>query len=349
MKRNAIWLKATIFMVLVMLSSMVQAASVIFGVGANFPKQVYKEWGKQYKAETGTDFVYFAQGSDKGIQSILSGKSDFGASDKPLKSEELEKNRLVQFPVLIGGVIPVVNLRNVDDGQLQLDGAVLANIYLGKIKRWNDPAIAALNPRLALPNEAINVVHRADKSGNTFTLTEYLSKVSAEWKATMGVATAVSWKVGEGVEGSDNLAKQISSTPNSIGYLDPALVQQKHLTFVKMRNRDGVFVSPNNVSFAAAAANATWSAANGYDQSLTDQLGHESWPITTATYILLARNPVEVKGTEETLKYFDWTFRNGGALAQNLGFVSIPAELIQNVRNSWKTQIKDRTGHPLWQ
>lgn len=347
MKRNKASTSLNIFFVLTLLSSQVQAG-IIFGVGATFPKQVYQEWGKQYKAETGSALAYFAQGSGKGFEAISSGKADFGASDKPLTLGELEKNKLMQFPALIGGIVPVVNIKNIGGGQLQFDGVILAAIYLGKIKRWNDPAIAALNPHLVLPNEAINVAYRSDKSGSTFVLTDYLSKVSAEWKTTMGAATAVAWKVGKGFDGGDNLAKQISNTPNSIGYLDPAVVQQRHMTFVKMRNHDGVFVSPNQASFAAAAMSAKWSASNGYNQSLTDQPGPESWPLATATYIILSRSPAEVLGTEETLKYFDWTFRNGNAIAQDMGFVLIPAEAMQSVRDTWKMQIKDRAGRPLW-
>lgn len=347
MKRYSITTSLTVFVVLAVLSELAQAG-IILGVGASFPKHVYQDWGKQYKAETGNSFAYFAHGSGKGVEAILSGKSDFGATDKPLTSDELEKNKLLQFPVLIGGIVPVVNIRNVGEGQLRLDGVVLADIYLGKIKRWNDPAIVALNPRLALPNEAINVMHRLDRSGSTFVLTDYLSKASVEWKSTMGVGTAMAWKVGESVEGSENLAKQISTTPNSIGYLDPVLVQQMHLSFVKMRNRDGAFVSPHQRSFAAAAANSASSAATGYSQSLVDQPGSESWPLVTATYVLVARTPLEVSGTEETLKYFDWAFRNGSAIAQNLGFALIPVETMQNVRTLWKIQIKDRTGRPLW-
>ncbi len=347
MKVNLIWRSWAIFAALAMLSGLAHAG-VVYGVGAGFPKQVYKDWGKQYMKETGTTLIYFGLGSGKGIETIIAGKADFGASDKPLTSEELEKNKLMQFPALIGGVVPVVNMQNIGDGQLQLDGVVLADIYLGKIKRWNDPAIAALNPRWVLPNEAINVVHRADKSGTTFVLTDYLSKVSAEWKAGVGSGTAVNWKVGEGVEGIDNLAKAILSTPNSIGYLDPANVQEKHLTFVKLRNLDGVFVSPNSKTFAAAATNAIWSADNGYVQSLTNQRGPESWPLATATYILISRNPVEVNGARDALKYFDWSFKYGSAIAQNFGFVSIPAALMQSVHDSWKLQIKDKAGTALW-
>jgi phosphate transport system substrate-binding protein len=319
------------------------------GVGATFPKEVYKEWGKHYKAETGSSLAYFAHGSGKGIEAISAGKADFGASDKPLTRDELERHKLVQFPALIGGVVPVVNIRHVGDGQLQLDGAVLANIYLGNIKRWNDPAIVALNPRLALPNEPINVVHRSDQSGSTFVLTDYLSKVSADWKASMGAGTAVAWKVGEGADGGDGLAKKIGGTPNSIGYIDPALVQQRHMTFAKMRNHDGEYVSPDQGTFAAAAANANWNASGGYGQSLTNLPGHDSWPLATATYILVARSPAETSGTEATLKYFDWTFRNGNVIAQNLGFVLIPAEAMQSIRDTWKIEIKDRAGRPIWQ
>jgi phosphate transport system substrate-binding protein len=348
MNRYPVWIPLSFIAALSMMSSFAQAG-IVYGVGANFPKQVYLEWGKQYKAETGSSFAYFARGSGKGVESILSGKSDFGASDKPLTPEELAKHDLVQFPALIGGIVPVFNIQNLGDGQLQLDGPVLANIFLGKIKRWNDPAIVALNPGVALPRDAINVIHRSDKSGSTFVLTDYLFKVSAEWKASMGAAaTEVNWKVGVGVDGTDNLAKQLVGTPNSISYMDLALIQQKHLAFVKVRNHDGVFVSPQQGSFIAAASNAKWNSENGYGQSLTDQAGAESWPITTATYIILSRKPVEVSGAEEALKYFDWSFRKGSAAAQNLGFVSIPVELMQNIRDVWKTQIKDRAGHPVW-
>lgn len=347
MKRYPVLIPLCFIVALSMLSNLAQAG-IVYGVGAHFPKQVYLEWARQYKAETGTSFAYFAQGSGKGIEAISAGKSDFGASDKPLTLEELKQRNLMQFPALIGGIVPVVNIKNVADGQLQLDGVVLANIFLGKIKRWNDPAIVALNPGLALPKEAINVVHRSDKSGSTFVLTDYLSKVSGEWKDTVGAATAVSWKVGVGADGTEKLAQQIVATPNSISYMDLALIQQKHLAYVQLRNHDGVFVSPGQGSFVAAATNAKWNSEDGFRQSLTDQSGAGSWPITTATYIILARNPVEVSGAEEALKFFDWSFRKGSAIAQNLGFVSIPAGLMQNIRDVWKAQIKDRTGHPVW-
>lgn len=347
MNRYGTWFRSAGLLAGLVTAGAVQAG-VVFGTGATFPNQVYQEWGRQYKAETGTAFVYAPVGSGKGIAAITSGKTDFGASDKPLKPADLEKHKLMQFPALIGGVVPVVNLKHVGDGQLKLDGPVLANIYLGKITRWNDAAITALNPGLALPNEAINVVYRSDKSGSTFNFTNYLSKVSAEWKTSMGSDTSVAWKTGAGADGGDNLAKKISDTPHSIGYIDPALVQKKHLTFVQLRNREGAFVSPNAKSFAAAAAGATWSADNGFGQILTDQPGKESWPLATATFILLARAPSDVSGTNEALKYFDWAFRKGGATASNLGFVSIPAEVIQKVRGAWKVQIKDHAGQPVW-
>lgn len=347
MKSYLAWHSLGFIVALTTLSNLAQAG-IIFGVGAHFPKQVYVEWGKQYKAETGSSFAYFPKGSGKGVEAIESGKADFGASDKPLTPQELEAHNLTQFPALIGGIVPVVNIKNIADGQLKLDSTVLANIFLGKIKRWNDTAITALNPGMALPKEAINVIHRSDKSGSTYTLTDYLSKVSPEWKSTIGADTAVNWKTGVGVEGTDNLARELVGTPNSISYMDIALIRQNHLASVKLRNHDGLYVSPQNESFVAAASNAKMDPTTGFSQSLTDQSGAASWPITTATYVILSRKPVEVSGTEETLKYFDWSFRKGNAIAQNLGFVSLPAEMMQSVRELWKAQIKDRTGNPMW-
>jgi phosphate transport system substrate-binding protein len=348
MRWNMVWTSLTVFVSLAILSGGVWANEAVFGVGAAFPKKVYQEWAKQYKTETGTDFIFFTQGSGKGVEAAISGQADFGASDRPLTPDELEKNHLAQFPTMIGGVIPVVNINNIGGGQLQLDGMVLADIYLGKIKRWNDPAIVALNPGLALPKETINVLHRIDKSGATYVLTDYFSKVSAEWKNAIGSGLVVSWKVGEGADSAESMGKQLLSTSNSIGYIDPIQVQQKHLSFVKMRNHAGVFVSPNQASFAAAAKNAAWDVANGYGISLTDQPGQESWPLATTTYAVISRNPKEVRGVVNTLKYFDWSFRTGAAIAQNWGFVSIPAEVMQGARDSWKTQIKDRSGNSLW-
>ncbi len=347
MKRSSNWINLTILAALAALSNLAHAG-ITLGVGATFPKQVYQEGGKQYKAETGNSFAYYAQGSGRGIDAIVAGKSDFGASDKPLSLQELQQNKLMQFPILVGGLIPVVNISNVGEGQLRLDGAVLADIFLGKVKRWNDPAIVALNPRLPLPNAPINVFHRSDRSGSTFVLTDYLSKVSEEWRTSMGASTAVAWKVGEGMDGGEAMAKAVSETANSIGYVDPSLVQQKHLSFVKLRNREGNFVSPQQKSFAAAAAAASWSAENGFAQSLTNQPGADSWPLVTATYILLSRTPNEAYGTEEALKYFDWTFRNGGNIAENSGFALLPPETRENVRNLWRLQIKDRAGRALW-
>jgi phosphate transport system substrate-binding protein len=349
MKRNINWSLLISIFALSLLPNIAQAVSVVFGVGATFPKLVYVEWGKKFKAETGTDFIYFARGSGKGVDSIAAGKSDFGATDKPLNNSELAKYNLIQFPALIGGVIPVVNIKNVGPGQLQLDGPVLARIYMGKISRWNDPEIAALNPKLSLPNEMIKVFYRADKSGSTFTLTDYLSKTSDEWKSSLGTGSTVLWKVGEGVEGGGDLAAKISITPNSIAYADPATVSKMRLAFVKVRNREGVFTSPNIASFTAAAANAAWSAANGFELSLTNQPGRESWPISTATFILISRNPSEPNGAVAALKFFDWAFSNGSGIAQSLGFVSIPANLPASIRDTWKAQIKSRKGQSLWQ
>ncbi len=325
-------------------------ADAIFGSGATFPSKVYHAWGREYKAQTGLIMAYLPLGSGKGIADMTAEEKtkDFGGTDKPLSLADLDKFHLMQFPALIGGVIPVVNLKHVGDGDLKLDGTVLSNIYLGKITRWDDPAIKALNSGMTLPNDAINVLYRSDKSGSTFNMTNYFSKVNPEWKSTMGEGTSVAWKVGKGEKGAEGIAKQIENTPNSIGYVDPALVIEHHLTYVKLRNRAGTFVAPDQKSFAAAAVNATWNAGNGFSAVLTDQPGQNSWPLATATYVLLTRNPTEITSMVNTLKFFDWGLKNGGKVAQSLHFVPIPDEVQTNIRQAWNTQIHDPSGQPVW-
>jgi phosphate transport system substrate-binding protein len=249
---------------------------------------------------------------------------------------------------VIGGVVPTVNVKGVADGQLQLDGATLAAIYLGKITRWNDAALVALNPGLSLPNEAINVIHRADRSGTTFNLTNYLSKASAEWKGAQGEGFSIAWKVGAGVEGSEAMAQKIATTAGSIGYLDFADLNKKHLAAVKMKNLDGTFVSATESSFAAAASAAKWNAANGFYEILTNQPGKESWPITAATFVLIERVPTVTENVVDTLKFFDWAYRNGDQIATNLNYVPLPDSVADLVRKAWKDQIKSRTGMPVW-
>lgn len=321
----------------------------IFGAGAAFPNPVYQAWGKAYQAQTGTTLVYTPVGSGKGIAEITAARVDFGASDKPLKPEELEKNKLMQFPTVIGGIVPTINVKGIANGQLLLDANTLAAIYLGKITHWNDPALLALNPGLALPSANIAVIHRSDKSGTTFNLTNYLSKVSPEWKAAVGEGLTVDWKAGEGAERLDGMAKKLVNTANSIGYLDMADLQRMNLTYVKMKNREGMVISPNAQSFAAAAASAKWSAANNYYEILTDEPGKESWPITAATFILVERTASDAGHVSELLKFFDWSYRNGQQLADALHYVPLPASVTEGIRGAWKAQVKSAAGKPLWQ
>lgn len=323
-------------------------AGAFFGAGASFPKPLYLAWGKAYKAQSDGVLIYTAVGSGKGLAEIMAAKTDFGASDMPFKLEELDKNGLMQFPTVIGGVVPTVNIKGVADGQLQLDGATLAAIYLGKITRWNDAAISALNPSLSLPNELISVLHRADKSGATFNLSNYLSKVSTEWKAAQGEGFLISWKVGTGVEGSEAMAQKIAATNSSIGYLDFTDAHKKHLAAAKLKNQDGLFVTASVSSFAAAASAAKWNAANGFYEILTNEPGKESWPITAATFVLVERVPTVTENVEETLKFFDWAYRKGDDLAIELSYVPLPDSVAALVRNAWQVQIKNRAGQPVW-
>ncbi len=326
----------------------VACADAIFGAGATFPNAVYQAWGKAYKAQVGTTLVYTPVGSGKGIAEISAARTDFGASDKPLKQDELNKSNLMQFPAVIGGVVPAINVKGIASGQLLLDANTLAGIYLGKITRWNDVALQALNPRLVLPNAAIVVVHRSDKSGTTFNFTNYLSKASPEWKASVGEGLAVAWPVGEGGAQNEGVARMLAATPNSIGYLDLAILLQKNLTPVRMKNRDGAAVSPNAHSFAAAAAAAKWSAANNFYEILTDEPGKDSWPITAATFILLERTSTVAEHVTEIMKFFDWSYRNGDKLADELSYVPLPDVVADAVRGAWKLQVQDRTGKALW-
>lgn len=323
-------------------------AGAFFGAGAAFPKPVYLAWGRAYKEQTGNPLIFTAVGSGKGIAEIMASKTDFGATDMPIKREELEQNRLVQFPTVIGGVVPTANIKGIGDAQLQLDGATLAAIFLGKITHWNDPALTALNPGLTLPKEAITVIHRSDKSGATFYLTNYLSKVSSEWKASHGEGLSISWSTGVGMDSSENEAQKIAATPNSIGYVDYVMLKKRNLVSVKLKNQDGVWVAANEKSFSAAAAAAKWSAATGFYEILTNQSGKDSWPITSATFALVERTPLVPENVVDTLKFFDWAYGKGDATALELGYVPLPDSVADLVRNAWKSQIRDRAGKPLW-
>ena len=342
-------MRAALWAVILGLCSGAAQADAIFGAGATFPNAIYQAWGKEYRAQTGTTLVYTPVGSGKGIAEIIAARTDFGASDKPLKLDELEQHKLMQFPAVIGGVVPAINIKGIANGQLLLDANTLAGIYLGKIKRWNDPALLALNPGLALPNADIAVVHRSDKSGTTFNFTNYLSKASPEWKTSVGEGLAVAWPTGEGGAQNEGVARIVASTPNAIGYLDLAILLQKNLTYVKMKNREGVAVSPSADSFAAAAASAKWSAENNFYEILTDEPGKASWPITAATFILLERTSAIAEHVTEIMKFFDWAYRNGGQMAGSLYYVPLPDSVADMARNAWKTQVKDSAGKVLWQ
>ncbi len=339
--------KLTVLGLLALFSGAVQAGA-FFGAGATFPKPVYLAWGQAYKAQTGDSLIYTAVGSGKGLAEIMSSKTDFGASDMPFKQEELDKAGLMQFPTVVGGVVPIANIKGIGDAQLQLDGAALAAIYLGKITRWNDAALGALNPGVNLPNEVINVIHRADRSGATFNLTNYLGKVSTEWKAAQGEGFTIAWKVGNDVESSAAMAQKVATTAGAIGYLDFADAHKQHLNSIKLKNAEGMFVAASGNSFSAAASSAKWNAANGFYEILTNEPGKESWPIATATFVLVERVPTVPENVLVTLKFFDWAFHKGAATAAELGYVPLPDSVTELVRNAWKTQIKNHAGQGLW-
>ena len=323
-------------------------ATDITGAGATFPYPIYAKWADAYKTRTGIGMNYQSIGSGGGIKQITAKTVDFGASDMPMKPEELEKNGLMQFPAVIGGVVPVVNIVGVEAGKLKLDGKILADIFLGKITKWNDPEIAAANKDMKLPDESITVVHRSDGSGTSFIFTNYLSKVNPEWKSMIGEGTAVSWKVGMGGKGNEGVASYVQRIKNSIGYVEYAFAMQNKMNCVLLKNREGQFVKPDDNSFKAAAANAHWDKAPGFYELLTDEPGKESWPITGATFILMHKVQDKPEIGTAVLKFFDWVFGNGGKMAEALDYVPLPDKLQQLVRTAWKDQIKDAGGKALW-
>ncbi len=323
-----------------------QAAATITGAGATFPFPIYSKWAEAYKAQTGVSMNYQSIGSGGGIKQITAKTVNFGASDMPLTLEKLEKDGLMQFPTVIGGVVPVINVAGVSSGALKLDGETLANIYLGKITRWNNPAIAALNKDVKLPDENITVVHRSDGSGTTFIFTNYLSKASPEWKSNVGEGTAVSWKAGTGGKGNEGVASYVQRIKGSIGYVEYAYALQNRMASVQLKNRDGQFVAPGEISFKAAAANAKWEAAPGFYEILTDEPGKESWPISGATFILMHKMQENPDTAKEVLKFFDWAYTNGGKLAADLDYIPLPENVQSLIRKSWK-KIHDTSGSPV--
>jgi phosphate transport system substrate-binding protein len=323
-------------------------AADITGAGATFPYPIYAKWAEAYKKATGVGMNYQSIGSGGGIAQIKAKTVDFGASDAPLKAEDLQKEGLLQFPAIIGGVVPIVNLEGIAPGQLRFTGPVLADIYLGKIKSWNDKAIADLNPGVKLPADPITVVRRSDGSGTTFLWTDYLSKVSPEWKQKVGSATAVAWPEGVGGKGNEGVAAYVQRIKGSIGYVEYAYAKKNKMSFAGVQNRDGQFVLPDDETFQAAAAGADWKGTPGMGVVLTDQAGKASWPITGASFILMHNKQEKAANGTEVMKFFDWAFKNGGAMASELDYVPIPGVVAKQIADAWKANIKDAGGKALW-
>jgi phosphate transport system substrate-binding protein len=330
------------------LLSGVAYAGDITGAGATFPYPIYSKWAETYKAQTGIGLNYQSIGSGGGIKQIDANTVDFGASDMPLKPEVLEEKGLTQFPAVMGGVVLVVNINGVEIGKLKLDGKTLANIYLGKITKWNDPAIVAMNKDINLPDEDITVVHRSDGSGTTFIFTNYLSKVSGDWKSAVGEGTAVSWKVGTGGKGNEGVASYVQRIKNSIGYVEYAYALQNKMTYTMLKNREGKFVSPKSDTFKAAAAGARWEKSPGFYEILTDEAGKDSWPIAGATFILMHKKQDKPENGKEVLKFFNWAYANGGNMAESLDYVPMPEKVIKLIHASWKNNIRSEQGKAIW-
>ncbi|MBP6718991.1 MAG: phosphate ABC transporter substrate-binding protein PstS [Rhodoferax sp.] len=314
------------------------------GAGASFPAPLYSKWAADYNKATGVKINYQSVGSGAGLRQIEAKTVDFGASDAPLKDEDLNKKGLVQFPTVIGGVVPVVNIKGISAGQIKLSGQVLGDIYLGKITNWSDAAIKALNPGVDLPDAAIAPVRRADGSGTSFIFTNYLSKVNAEWKAKVGEGTAVNWPTGAGGKGNEGVAAFVGRLPNSIGYVEYAYVKQNKMTYVQMQNADGQFVAPDDTAFKAAASGADW--AKSFYQILTNQPGKESWPITGATFILMQKSQDKPAQAATSLKFFEWAYKSGDKTAADLDYVPMPEAVKATILKSW-AGIQDTAGKAI--
>ena len=326
------------------------AALDISGAGATFPYPIYAKWADAYKKETGIGLNYQSIGSGGGIKQIQANTVTFGASDLPLKPEQLSKDGLVQFPTVIGGVVPVVNLDGIKPGDLTLDGPTVTRIFLGEIKSWNDPAIQKLNPSAKLPSQAIVVVHRSDGSGTTAIWTNYLSKVSPDWQSKVGSSTSVEWPVGIGAKGNEGVANNVQNTKGSIGYVEYAYAKQNKLTTVNAMNKDGKKVEPNLTSFGAAAQSANWEVekGNGFGIMLTDQPGAGSWPIAGATFILIHKQPKDPAAAAEALKFFAWAYAKGDKMAEDLDYLPLPQSAKSVIQKVWAAEIKDASGKPVY-
>jgi len=315
-------------------------AADITGAGATFPYPIYSKWADAYKKETSNGLNYQSIGSGAGLKQIQAKTVTFGASDMPLKVDQLDKDGLVQWPMVMGAIVPVVNIEGVKPGEMVIDGETLANIYLGKITKWDDPAIKKLNPDVKLPSSAIAVVHRADGSGTTFNFTNYLSKVSADWKSKAGEGTTVEWPVGVGAKGNEGVSGNIGQTKDSIGYVEYAYAKQNKLTYAAMVNKAGKTVQPTVEAFQTAASNADWTHAPGYYVILTDQPGEKSWPITASTFILMHKEPADKAASAEAVKFFKWAFANGGKMAEELDYIPMPATVVKLIEKTWSSDIK---------
>jgi phosphate transport system substrate-binding protein len=315
-------------------------ADDITGAGSTFIYPVLSKWADDYKKESGSGVNYQSIGSGAGIKQIQAKTVTFGATDKPLKVDELEKEGLAQWPMIMGAIVPVVNIAGVKSGDMVLDGETLGKIFLGEITKWDDPAIKNLNPKLALPPDAIAVVHRADGSGTTFNFTDYLSKVSADWKSKVGSGTAVEWPVGVGAKGNEGVSGNVGQTKNAIGYVEYAYAKQNKLTYTALINKAGKTVQPTGEAFQAAASNADWARAPGYVLILTDQPGEKSWPIVASTFILMHKEPVDKAASAEAIKFFKWAFANGGKMAEELDYIPFPDSVVKLIEKTWSDDIK---------
>ena len=324
------------------------SAADISGAGATFPYPIYGKWADAYNKETGDRLNYQSIGSGGGIKQIQAKTVTFGATDMPLTAEQLEKDGMIQFPTVMGGVVPVVNLEGIKPGELTLDSQTLANIYLGKITRWNDAAIAKLNPSAKLPSSAIAVVHRSDGSGTTFVFTDYLSKVSPDWKSQVGSSTSVKWPTGIGGKGNEGVAGTVSNTRGAIGYVEYAYVKQNKMTFTKLVNKDGKAVEPGSEAVQAAAAGADWAGTPGMAVIITDQPGAGSWPMAAATFIVMYKQAQDPAASAAALKFFDWAYSKGDKMAEELDYVPMPDAVVNQIRKIWAEQVKAANGTPVY-
>ena len=323
-------------------------AQDVTGAGASFPAPVYSKWADAYNKTTGARVNYQSIGSGGGIKQIKAKTVTFGASDAPLPGKELDEVGLAQFPAVMGGIVPVVNLEGIKPGELVIDGPTLAKIFLGEIKMWDDAALKKLNPTAKLPSQAIAVVHRSDGSGTTYNFVYYLSDVSADWKSKVGVNTSVQWPVGIGAKGNEGVANNVANTKGSIGYVEYAYAKQNKLTFTQMINKDGKAVSPTSEAFQAAAANADWKSQPGFGVILANEPGAKSWPMTAATWILVYKQPQDAAATGEALKFFAWAYKSGDKMASELDYVPMPDNVVADIQKMWAADIKDSSGKPLF-